>query len=79
MDLGCLPLPGDPLGDEGVCPAPPPALSTASEGLTYVTVLASVARGAQAYDMTLCLLAGPSATGLLCTGPGGGCNPQGRG
>lgn len=48
------------------------------EGLTYVAVLASVARGAQAHDVSLCLLAGPSATGLLGTGPGRGCNPQGE-
>lgn len=48
------------------------------EGLTYVAALASGARGAQAYDMSLRLLARPSATGLLSTGPGGGCNPQGE-
>lgn len=28
--------------------------------------------------MSLRLLAGPSATGLLSTGPGGGCIPQGE-
>ena len=49
----------------------------AYEGLTYVAVLASVAGGAQAYDVSLHLLAGPSTAGLLGTG-GGVCNPQGE-
>lgn len=57
---------------------PPRLYSLPHEGLTHVAVLASVARGAQADDMSLSLLAGPSTTGLLGTGPDGGCNPQGE-
>lgn len=49
----------------------------ADEALTYVSVLASVARGTQAYDVSLCLPAGSSTTGLLGTG-GGVCNPRGE-
>lgn len=47
----------------------------ANEGLTYIAVLASVARGAQTYDVSLHLLAGPAW--LLGKGPSGGCSSQG--
>lgn len=47
----------------------------ASEGLTYIAVLASVARGAQTYDVSLHLLTGPAW--LLGKGPSGGCSSQG--
>lgn len=66
-----------PLGMKDTPPSPV-CIPHPDEGLTYVAVLASVARGAQAYDVSLCLLAGPRATGILGTGPGGGCNPRER-
>lgn len=59
-------------------PPSPVCIPYPNEALTYVAVLTRVARGAQAYDMSLRLLAGPSATRLLGTGPGRSCNPQGE-
>lgn len=57
----------------------PPSVCTpmATEGPTYVAVLASAGVKGQAHDLSLLLLAGPSATGLS-TATGRGCNPQER-
>lgn len=41
--------------------------------LTSITVLTGVTLGAQAHDSSLHLLAGPSSTVNLGTGPGGIC------